>query len=246
MQPQIDWQVNNPKELAKALKVLNQIQTDFNKAQKNKKVSIADLIVLAGNVGVERAAKQAGHNIQVPFYPGRTDATQEQTDINSFEYLKPSADGFRNYYSKNDFRTPAEMLVDKSEKLSLSVPEMTVLIGGMRVLGANYDNSKNGIFTNNPGTLTNDYFVNLLDMSTKWSKSSTQDGIYEGSDRTTNKPKWTATSVDLIFGANSELRAVAEVYATDDSQEKFVNDFVAAWTKVMNLDRYDLSNKNKA
>jgi len=244
LQPQINWQANNPKELAKVLKVLEQIQTNFNKSQKGKQVSVADLVVLGGNVAIERAAKQAGQNIQVPFYPGRTDASQAQTDVKSFAVLKPSADAFRNYFDNNNYRTPAELLVDKAEKLNLSIPEVTVLIGGMRVLGANYDNSKNGVLTNKPGTLTNDFFVNLLDMSTKWSKTANTDNLYIGADRKTGKPKWTATSVDLIFGANSELRAVAEVYATNDSQKKFTNDFITAWNKVMNADRFDLVKKS--
>jgi len=238
--PQKDWEVNNPKELAKVLKRLESIQKDFNKAQSGgKKVSLADVIVLGGAAAIEQAAKDAGHDVQVPFTPGRTDASQQQTDVNSFAVLEPTADGFRNYFGKGSNRSPAEMLVDRADLLTLNVPEMTVLVGGMRALNANAGQSGHGVFTDRPGTLSNDFFVSLLDMSTQWSKSSKSEGIYEGRDRATGKVKWTATPVDLVFGSNSELRAVAEVYAFDGSQEKFVRDFVAAWTKVMNLDRFD-------
>ncbi len=238
--PQNNWLANDPKELAAVLKRLTAIQTRFNSAQKGgKKVSLADLIVLGGSAAVEQAAKRAGHDVQVPFTPGRTDASQAQTDVTSFAVLEPLADGFRNYFGSNNPRSPTEMLVDRADLLTLSVPQMTVLIGGMRALNANTGQTAYGVFTDRPGTLSNDYFVNLLDMSTQWSKSSGTDGVYEGRDRATGKLKWTGTPVDLIFGSNSELRAVAEVYASDDAQEKFVRDFVAAWTKVMNLDRFD-------
>ncbi|WP_323054301.1 catalase/peroxidase HPI [Microbulbifer thermotolerans] len=239
--PQKDWAVNNPKELKKVLARLERIQQDFNrKASGNKKVSLADLIVLGGAAAIEQAAHKAGYDIEVPFTPGRNDATQEQTDVQSFSFMERKADGFRNYYSEEAIWSPVRMLIDSADLLTLSVPEMTVLVGGMRTLGANYGDSKNGVFTDRPGTLTNDFFVNLLDMSTKWSKSSEEKGLYEGRDRKTGKLKWTATPVDLIFGSNSELRAVAEVYAMNGNEEKFVNDFVKAWTKVMTLDRYDL------
>lgn len=244
--PQKDWEVNNPDELAKVLKTLEEIQENFNNAQTGrKKVSLADLIVLGGNVAIERAAKQAGHNLQVPFTPGRTDASQAQTDVNSFEVLKPSADGFRNYFEKDNKKSPPQMLIEKASMLNLTIPEMTVLIGGMRALNTNTGQTQYGIFTDKPGTLTNDYFVNLLDMSTQWKKSTIAEGEYDGYDRKTGKLKWKATPVDLIFGSNSELRAVAEVYATNDVQEKFVHDFVNAWVKVMNLDRFDIHNKAK-
>jgi catalase-peroxidase len=240
--PEKSWAVNDPAELSKILKSLQSIQDDFNNGRTDgKKVSLADLIVLGGSAAVEQAAQKAGCNVKVPFSPGRTDTSQEQTDVNSVALLEPSADGFRNYFGKGNKRSPAELLVDRASLLTLTVPEMTVLVGGMRALDANEGHSQLGVFTNRPGTLSNDFFANLLDMSTKWSKSSTTDGVYEGHDRKTNKLKWTATPVDLIFGSSSELRAVAEVYACDDAQEKFVKDFVKAWTKVMNLDRYDLS-----
>ncbi|MDT8387501.1 MAG: catalase/peroxidase HPI [Thiogranum sp.] len=239
--PQKNWEVNNPDELAKVLKHLEGIQKDFNNAQADgKKVSLADLIVLGGAAAIEQAAKKTGHDVQVPFSPGRTDASQEQTDVDSFAVLEPTADGFRNYFGKDQRRSPAEMLVDRANLLTLSVPEMTVLVGGMRVLNANAGQSGHGVFTDRPGTLSNDFFVNLLDMSTQWSKSSKSEGIYEGRDRSTNTLKWTATPVDLVFGSNSELRAIAEVYAAGDAHEKFVSDFVDAWTKVMTLDRFDL------
>ena len=238
--PQKTWEVNNPAELAKVLKRLEGIQKDFNRTQSGgKQVSLADLIVLGGSAAIEQAAKNAGHDVQVPFTPGRTDASQEQTDANSFAVLEPTADGFRNYFGNGNGRSPTEMLVDRANLLTLTVPEMTVLVGGMRALNANAGQSEHGVFTDQPGTLSNDYFVNLLDMSTQWSKSSASEGIYEGRDRGTGELKWTATPVDLVFGSNSELRAVAEVYAADDAGEMFVLDFADAWTKVMNLDRFD-------
>jgi len=240
LEPQKHWEANSPVELAKVLGVFERIQKTFNSAfVGNKKVSLADLIVLGGVAAIEKAAKNAGYDITVPFRPGRTDALQKQTDVKSFAVLEPTADGFRNYLRRDTYRAPTEMLVDKASLLNLTVPEMTVLVGGMRVLNANYGQSRYGVFTDRPGTLSNDFFVNLLDMSTRWQKSAKAEGIYEGYDRTTGKLKWTATSVDLIFASNSELRAVAEVYAFDDSKEKFVHDFIDAWTKVMNLDRFD-------
>ncbi|HAT1595722.1 TPA: catalase/peroxidase HPI [Legionella pneumophila] len=239
--PQKDWPANDPQELAKVLKTLESIQNNFNNAQTNeKKISLADLIVLGGNAAIEHAAKQAGYDIMVPFTPGRTDATQAMTDVKSFEVLEPKADGFRNYFDKSNNMSPPEMLVEKASLLKLSVPEMTVLVGGMRVLNANTGQNQYGVFTDKPGTLNNDFFINLLNMSTEWRKSSETEGIYEGYDRKTGKLKWKATSVDLIFGANSELRAVAEAYATDDAKEKFVQDFVNAWVKVMTADRFDI------
>jgi len=238
LDPQRSWAVNNPAELDKVLKTLEGIQKDFNRAQKGgKKVSLADLIVLGGAAAIEQAARQGGFAVQVPFTPGRTDATQAQTDVVSFASLEPMADGFRNFYSTKSWASPAEMLVDRANLLNLTVPEMTVLVGGLRALNANSGQAAHGVFTSRPGTLSNDFFVNLLDMSTKWSKSAQAEGIYEGLDRTTGKVKWTATPVDLVFGSNSELRAVAEVYAANDGRERFVKDFVAAWNKVMNLDR---------
>jgi catalase-peroxidase len=239
--PQKDWEVNRPAELAKVLGKLEAIAKDFNEKQSGgKKVSLADLIVLGGCAAVEAAAKKAGNDVKVPFSPGRTDASQEQTDVHSFAVLEPAADGFRNYVQKGYEGSAAELLVDRANLLTLTAPEMTVLIGGMRALGANFGQSKNGVFTNQPETLTNDFFVNLLDMNTKWQKSGELDGVLEGRDRATGEPKWTGTVVDLVFGSNSQLRAIAEVYACDDSKEAFVKDFVAAWNKVMNLDRYDL------
>jgi catalase-peroxidase len=239
--PQKDWEVNDPSELANVLKRLERIQKDFNDAQSGgKKVSLADLIVLGGAAAIEQAAKKAGHDVQVPFTPGRTDASQEQTDVASFAVLEPTADGFRNYFGKGSRRSPAELLVDRASLLTLTVPEMTVLVGGMRALDANTGQAGHGVFTDRPGTLSNDFFVNLLDMSTQWAKSAKSEGIYEGRDRGTGKLKWTATPVDLVFGSSSELRAVAEVYAAADGQEKFVPDFVDAWTKVMTLDRFDV------
>ncbi len=231
--PQKDWEVNQPAELAKVLSKLEAIQKEFG-----KKVSLADLIVLGGCAAVEEAAKKAGQNVKVPFSPGRTDASQEQTDVHSFAVLEPTADGFRNYL-RNGYQTPAEELVDRAQLLTLTAPEMTVLVGGMRALDANFGQSKHGVFTKRPGTLTNDFFVNLLDMNTKWLKSD--EGILEGRDRKTGEPKWTGTVVDLVFGSNSQLRAIAEVYGSSDAQETFVKDFVAAWSKVMNLDRFDLA-----
>ena len=239
--PEKDWAVNDPAELGKVLHSVEGIQAEFNKEHTDgKKVSLADLIVLAGSAAVEDAAKKAGYAVEVPFMPGRTDAAQDQTDTTSFAVLEPTADGFRNYFGKGNDRPPAELLVDRANKLELTVPEMTVLVGGMRALDANEGQSRLGVFTSRPGTLTNDFFVNLLDMSTEWTKSAKEDGVYEGHDRKTGQVKWTASPVDLIFGSSSELRAVAEVYASDDAQEKFVRDFVKAWTKVMNLDRFDL------
>jgi catalase-peroxidase len=239
--PQKDWQVNNPAELTRVLGVLEKIQTEFNKAQTGgKKISFADLIVLGGCAGVEEAARKAGHEVKVPFAPGRTDATQEMTDVESVAFLEPKADGFRNYLLRGVSRPAAELLVDRAHLLTLSAPEMTVLVGGLRVLNANSDRSKNGVFTDRPGTLSNDFFVNLLDMNTVWRKVDGSHDFYEGHDRSTGDVKWTATSVDLIFGSNSQLRALAEVYASSDADGKFVRDFVAAWNKVMNLDRFDL------
>ncbi len=236
--PQKDWAANNPEELDKVLTTLERVQADFNKSLSGgKKVSLADVIVLGGTAAIEEAAKQAGSTVAVPFTPGRTDATQEMTDTRSFAVLEPTADAFRNYYSDKSWASPTEMMVDKADLLTLTVPEMTVLVGGMRALDANAGQSKHGVLTDKPGTLNNDFFVNLLDMSTQWQKSEKTPGVYEGLDRASGQQKWTATSVDLIFGSNSELRAVAEVYAADDGKEKFVNDFVAAWTKVMSLDR---------
>ncbi len=241
--PQKNWEVNNPGQLAKVLKALEGIQTEFNRAQSGgKKVSIADLIVLGGCAGVEKAAKKAGYELKVPFIPGRTDALAEQTDVGSFAVLEPIADGFRNYkkgQAQLRVRTE-ELLVDRAQLLTLSAPEMTVLLGGMRVLNTNFDQSKHGVFTKRPEELTNDFFLNLLDLGTTWKATSESEELFEGHDRATGKLKWTGTRVDLIFGSNSELRALAEVYGSEDSQEKFVQDFVAAWTKVMNLDRFDL------
>ncbi len=238
--PQKDWAVNNPTQLTKVLKTLEDIQKAFNKAHSNKKLSLADLIVLAGCTGVEKAAKDAGYNVTVPFTPGRTDASQEQTDVESFAVLEPAADGFRNYLRTKYAISTEELLVDKAQLLTLTAPEMTALVGGMRVLNANFDNSKYGVFTKRPETLTNDFFVNLLDMKITWKPTSENKELFEGHDRVTGKLKWTGTSVDLIFGSNSELRAIAEVYGSSDAQEKFVKDFAAAWAKVMNLDRFDL------
>jgi catalase-peroxidase len=237
--PQKDWEVNQPAELAKVLQKLEAIQKDFSTG--GKKVSLADLIVLGGCAAVEAAAKKAGHDVKVPFSPGRTDASQDQTDPHSFAPLEPVADGFRNYLRGGPSEPPAELLVDRAQLLTLTVPEMTVLVGGLRALNANFGQSKHGVFTKRPETLTNDYFVNLLDMNTKWRKSATSEGVLEGRDRATGDLKWTGTVVDLVFGSNSQLRAIAEVYACDDSKEAFVKDFVAAWNKVMNLDRYDLA-----
>ena len=239
--PQKYWEVNEPAELPKVLNALEKIQKDFNSAQSDgKKVSLADLIVLGGCAAVEEAAKKAGHDVKVPFAPGRMDASQKQTDVNSFAVLEPAADGFRNYIKKGHESLAADLLIDRANLLTLTAPEMTVLIGGLRALNANFGHSEHGVFTERPETLTNDFFVNLLDMSTKWQKSPDAAGVLEGRDRTTDELKWTGTVVDLVFGSNSQLRALAEVYACADSQAVFVKDFVAAWNKVMNLDRYDL------
>jgi len=242
--PQKDWEVNHPAELAKVLPKLEAIQKEFNSAQTNgskgKKVSLADLIVLGGDAAIEEAAKKAGHDVKIPFSPGRTDASQEQTDMHSFAVMEPIADGFRNYLRSGQVLSAEELLVDRAQLLTLTAPEMTVLVGGMRALNANVGQAKHGVFTNRPETLTNDFFVNLLDMKTKWQPSSTE-GVFEGRDRATDKLKWTGTRVDLLFGSNSQLRAIAEVYACDDSKQAFVQDFAAAWSKVMNLDRYDLA-----
>ncbi|NCI47301.1 catalase/peroxidase HPI [Sediminibacterium soli] len=238
--PQKFWAVNNPSQLSKVLDTLEGIQKTFNAQSGNKKLSIADLIVLAGAAGVEKAAKEAGHPLTVPFTPGRMDATQEQTDVESFGVLEPPADGFRNYQRGRFSVSTEELLVDKAQLLTLTPPELTVLIGGMRVLNTNFDGSKHGVFTGRPETLSNDFFVNLLDMNTAWKAVDNQQQVFEGSDRNTGEARWTATRADLVFGSNSELRALAEVYASDDAKEKFVTDFVAAWTKVMNLDRFDL------
>jgi catalase-peroxidase len=242
LEPQSGWEVNNPDQLATVLRTLEGIRQSFNAAQTGgKRISLADLIVLAGGAGVEQAAKNAGFDVEVPFAPGRTDASQEQTDVESFANLEPNADGFRNYLGK-DNRLPAEyMLIDRANLLTLSAPQMTVLVGGLRVLGANYDGSKLGVFTATPGSLTNDFFVNLLDMGTTWQPVAEDANAFEGRDAATGEVTWTASRADLIFGSNSELRGVAEVYASDDAKEKFVNDFVAAWNKVMNLDRFDLA-----
>jgi catalase-peroxidase len=239
--PEKDWPVNNPAELAKVLKQLTAIQTDFNRGQKGKKrVSLADLVVLGGAAAIERAAKSAGQSVEVNFIPGRTDASQDQTDVASFAVLEPKADGFRNYYGAGNYRSPADLLVDRANLLTLTVPEMTVLVGGLRALDANTAGSKHGVFTARPGELSNDFFVNLLSMSTKWTKSGSEEGVYEGRDIASGELKWTATPVDLVFGSHAELRAIAEVYAEDGAQQRFVNDFVAAWTKVMTLDRFDI------
>lgn len=238
--PQKDWDVNNPTQLAKVLLSLEGIQKEFNDAQSgNKQVSLADLIVLGGSAAVEKAAKDAGHDVTVPFTPGRADASQEETEVDSFEFLEPAADAFRNYFNAKD-TTAEEMLIDKAQLLTLTAPEMTVLLGGMRVLNANYDGSKHGVFTNRPETLTNDFYANLIDLGTTWKATSEDQQVFEGSDRKTGEVKWTGTRVDLIHGSNSELRAIAEVYAAEDAEEKFVSDFVKAWNKVMNLDRFDL------
>ncbi len=239
--PQKDWQVNQPAQLAKVLAALETIQKEFNSSQKGgKKISLADLIVLAGCTAVEAAAKSGGHNVEVPFTPGRMDASQEQTDVESFAVLEPKVDGFRNYQPQAYAHCAEHLLVDKAQLLNLSAPEMTVLVGGLRVLGANADGSKHGVLTLRAGVLSNDFFVNLLDMGTEWKSLSEAEGLYEGVDRKSGRLKWTGTRVDLVFGSNSQLRAIAEVYAQSDSEEKFVHDFVAAWNKVMNLDRFDL------
>ena len=240
--PQKDWEVNNPSQLVEVLKTLEGIQKDFNSSQSgNKRVSLADLIVLAGCTGIEKAARDAGNDVKVPFIPGRTDASQEQTDVDSFVFMEPVADGFRNYRKSKYSVSAEQLLVDRTQLLTLTAPEMTVLIGGMRVLSTNFDHSKHGVFTSRPEVLTNDFFVNLLDLGITWKATSESEELFEGHDRKTGDLKWTGTRVDLIFGSNSELRALAEVYASDDAKEKFVQDFVAAWTKVMNLDRFDLA-----
>jgi catalase-peroxidase len=240
LEPQKYWEVNEPDELKKVLDKYDEIKNEFDKSNTDKKVSIADLIVLGGCVGIEKAAKNAGLDLEVPFNPGRTDATDEQTDADSFSVLEPTSDGFRNYM-KQKFSVPAEeLLVDRAQLLTLTAPEMTVLIGGMRMLNANYKGLKHGVFTNNPESLTNDYFINLLDMNNEWKKSDNDEDIYEIRDRDSGKVKWTGTRIDLIFGSNAQLRAVAEVYGSDDAKEKFVKDFITAWNKVMNADRFDL------
>ncbi|MGD0753347.1 MAG: peroxidase family protein, partial [Anaerolineales bacterium] len=240
--PQKDWEVNQPEQLAKVLKTLEGIQSAFIKAHSDgKKVSLADVIVLAGCAGVEQAAKNAGYDVTVPFTPGRMDASQEQTDVVSFAVLEPKADGFRNFKKTRYVVSAEELLVDRAQLLTLTAPEMTVLVGGMRALNANFEGSQHGVFTKRLGMLTNDFFVNLLDMGTVWKAVSEDDDVFEGRDRATGELKWTGTRVDLIFGSNSQLRALAEVYACQDSQEKFLHDFVAAWNKVMNLDRFDLA-----
>jgi catalase-peroxidase len=240
--PQKDWEVNQPAQLAKVLGALEGIQKEFNGAQSGKRVSLADLIVLGGCAAVEKAAKDAGQDVTVPFTPGRADASQDQTDVESFAVLEPLADGFRNYLKASPYGiSTEELLVDRAQLLTLTAPEMTVLVGGLRVLGANTGEMKHGIFTDRPGTLTNDFFVNLLDMGTSWKKTSESEELYEGTDRASGTKKWTATRADLIFGANSQLRAIAEVYGGDDAEAKFVTDFVAAWNKVMSLDRFDLA-----
>lgn len=238
--PQKDWAANNPAELARVLPVLESIQSEFNADSSRRKVSLADLIVLAGAAAIEQAAEQGGYDVDVPFVPGRADATQAQTDVDSFSVLEPTADGFRNYFAVDNSRSPAQMLIEKAALLDLTIPEMTVLVGGLRALDANIGGADHGVFTDRPGTLSNDFFVNLIDLSTEWSQSTANAGVYEGRDRSTGQVKWTATPVDLIFGSNSELRALAEFYGSSDADEKFVQDFVAAWTKVMTLDRFDL------
>jgi catalase-peroxidase len=240
--PQKDWEVNQPAELAKVLRILEGIQSGFNSVQSGgKKVSLADLIVLAGCVGVEQAAKKAGYQVMVPFMPGRMDASQEQTDTASFAVLEPVADGFRNYLKTKFSVSAEELLVDRAQLLTLTAPEMTVLIGGMRVLNTNFGQTQHGVFTKRPGALTNDFFVNLLDMGTEWKAVSSDKDVFDGRDRVTGELKWTGTRVDLIFGSNSQLRALAEVYACEDSMDKFVIDFIGVWNKVMNLDRFDLA-----
>nr|WP_228289255.1 catalase/peroxidase HPI [Marinobacter salinisoli] len=240
LEPQKDWEVNQPQQLSKVLQTLEGIQSAFNGQSGNKKVSLADLIVLGGCAAVEKAARDGGHAVTVPFAPGRTDATDEQTDVDTFEYLRPEADGFRNYRRTKFTVSDEEMLVDRAQLLGLSAPEMTVLVGGLRVLDANYQQAKHGVFTKTPGKLTNDFFINLTDLDTEWKPTSGDEDVFEGRDRNTGDVKWTGTRVDLIFGSNSQLRALAEVYAQDDAKAKFVNDFVAAWTKVMNADRFDI------
>jgi catalase-peroxidase len=239
LEPQIGWEANNPEELTRVLGVLEGIQEDFN-AGRGADISMADLIVLGGAAAIEKAAADAGHDISVPFVPGRGDASPEMTEVDSFAYLEPYADAFRNYYSDRHYFPPLDAMVDKAALLDLTVPEMTVLIGGLRALDANIGGAAHGVFTDTPGQLTNDFFVNVLSMDNAWSKHDEMDGIYVGRDRATGEEKWTATPVDLIFGSNSELRAVSEAYASVDGEEEFVNDFVAAWTKVMHADRFDI------
>jgi catalase-peroxidase len=240
--PQKDWTVNEPAELAKVLPKLEAIQKEFNGSQSGgKKVSLADLIVLGGNAAVEAAAKKAGVDVKVPFSPGRTDASQAQTDVEAFEVLEPVADGFRNYGKGQPYASTEELLIDKAQLLTLTAPELTVLVGGLRALNANYGKSPHGVFTNRPETLTNDFFVNLVDMGTEWKATSDDKEVFEGRDRKTGKVKWTGTRADLVFGSNSQLRALAEAYAQDDAKEKFVDDFAVAWAKVMNADRFDLA-----
>jgi catalase-peroxidase len=240
--PQRNWEVNQPTQLAPVLEKLEAIQKEFNASQSDrKKVSLADLIVLGGSAAIEKAARGTGHQVKVPFTPGRMDVSQEQTDVDAFAPLEPTADGFRNYLRGKQRLSAEELLVDRAQLLTLTAPEMTVLVGGLRVLGANTGQSKHGVFTQKPETLTNDFFVNLLDMGMKWQPAAGSEGVFDGRDRKTNEVKWTATRADLIFGSHSQLRALAEVYACADSKEKFVKDFVAAWTKVMNLDRFDLA-----
>jgi catalase-peroxidase len=240
--PQKDWEVNDPTELAKVLQTLEQVQQDFNNSQSgSKKVSLADVIVLGGCAAVEQGARNAGRDVTVQFRPGRTDASQEQTDVESFAVLEPTFDGFRNYLRAGEKLPAEELLIERAFMLNLTPPEMTVLVGGMRALNANFRQSRHGVFTERPETLTNDFFANLLDMSTEWKASASAEDVFEGRDRAAGEVKWTATAVDLVFGSNSQLRAIAEVYASDDSEEKFVRDFVAAWQKVMNLDRFDLA-----
>jgi catalase-peroxidase len=239
--PQKDWAVNQPKQLVNVLKVLEGVRDGFQATARGKKVSLADLIVLGGCVGIEQAARNAGHEVTVPFAPGRTDARQDQTDVESFAVLEPRADGFRNYVEKNLGVPAAELLIDRAQLLTLTAPEMTALVGGLRVLNANHNRSPHGVFTKRPESLTNDFFANLLDMSTEWKAAASGEDLFEGRDRKTGAVKWTATSVDLIFGSNSQLRALAEVYGSADGQPQFVGDFVAAWNKVMNLDRFDLA-----
>ena len=244
--PQKDWDVNNPEELARVLDRLEDVQGNFNRRRDNKRVSLADLIVIGGAAAIEKAAADAGMDVQVPFTPGRTDASEEQTDVQSFAVLRPSADGFRNYFGEGAQLSPTRMLIEKANLLTLTVPEMAVLVGGLRALDANTDGLQHGVFTDRPGTMSNDFFVNLLDMSTKWTKSASAEGIYEGRDLATGELRWTATPVDLVFGSQAELRAIAEVYAEADAGQKFVDDFVAAWSKVMTLDRFDMGSARQA
>jgi catalase-peroxidase len=242
LEPQRNWEVNEPAELATALQAIEGVQRDFNSSQSgNKRVSLADLIVLGGCAAIEQAAKSGGHEVAVPFAPGRTDASQEQTDAESFAVLEPDADGFRNYLRPGQPLSPETLLLERANMLTLTAPEMTVLVAGMRAVDANFQQSRHGVFTNQPGSLTNDFFVNLLDMRTAWQPSGSDENLYEGRDRATGEQRWTATSVDLVFGSHSQLRAYAEVYASNDAKDKFVRDFVSAWDKVMNLDRFDLA-----